>query len=150
MSLAKTTTVAITLAVGLVSVFEGVRTYAYRDPVGIPTICFGHTEGVKMGDRHTLPACKTLLAEDIKIYADGIKTCVKVQMPDTRAAALISFAYNVGIEAACKSNVVRFINAGRTQLGCDKLLSYRFAHGIALPGLTTRRKKERAYCLMGL
>lgn len=138
------------LAAVLVAGFEGLRQYAYRDPVGIPTICFGHTEGVQMGDWKSKEECKALLKIELETYADGIAKCVKVSMPETRSAALTSFAYNVGTKAACNSSVVRLINAGRTREGCNRLLQWNKAGGIPLPGLTKRRKIERDYCVMGL
>ena len=46
-------TAAGLIAVGIVGGFEGLRTKAYRDVVGVPTICFGETRGVKMGDTAT-------------------------------------------------------------------------------------------------
>ncbi|MER5172677.1 glycoside hydrolase family protein, partial [Thioclava kandeliae] len=41
---------AIALAITTIAPWEGRELRAYRDIVGIPTICFGETEGVKMGD----------------------------------------------------------------------------------------------------
>ncbi|MER5174127.1 glycoside hydrolase family protein, partial [Thioclava kandeliae] len=41
---------AIALAITTIAPWEGKELRAYRDIVGIPTICFGETEGVKMGD----------------------------------------------------------------------------------------------------
>lgn len=136
----------------LVGGFEGLRQNAYPDPAtgGKPwTICFGHTEGVKRGDRKTLEECKALLVQDLDIYAAGIDQCVTVPLPDKRYVALISFAYNVGTKAACGSSVVKLINVGETKAGCDALLKWDRAAGIRFPGLTRRRQKEREYCLEG-
>jgi lysozyme len=46
---------AMAVATALAAPAEGLRQYAYRDPVGLPTICFGSTAGVKMGDFRTVP-----------------------------------------------------------------------------------------------
>lgn len=48
---------AVTLAIVLVAGFEGIRRTSYRDPVGIPTICYGHTQGVKLGQTKTQAKC---------------------------------------------------------------------------------------------
>lgn len=139
-------------AVALVGGFEGLRLNAYPDPAtrGPPwTVCFGSTHGVKPGDRHTLDECKAMLSRDLEIYAVGIEGCVKVPLPDTRYVALVSFAYNVGVGAACKSSVVQNINAGRPKEGCDALLKWNRAAGIVFPGLTRRRAAERELCLQG-
>lgn len=140
----------VALAVSLIGGFEGLRLNAYPDPAtgGKPwTVCYGHTEGVKPGDRYTLAECKALLRSDLEIYAKGIEECVKVPLPDKRYVALVSFAYNVGVKAACNSSVVKLINAGRTKEGCDALLKWNKAAGITFPGLTKRRQKERELCL---
>lgn len=140
----------VAVLVALVGGFEGLRRNAYLDPVGIPTVCYGHTEGVKLGDRYTTEECKALLVKDLEIYAKGIEACVKVTLPDRRYVALVSFAYNVGVKRACTSSVVRLINAGQTRAGCDALLQYTRAMGIRLPGLVKRREKERALCMADL
>lgn len=153
MSRLKRNTVAAAMAVGLVTSVEGARQVAYPDPAthGKPwTVCMGHTEGVKPGDRYSLDECKALLIRDLEIYATGIERCVTAPLPDPRYVALVSFAYNVGTGAACKSSVVRLINAGQTQAGCNALLAWNKAVGITFPGLTKRRQKERAMCMEGL
>lgn len=137
------------LLVALVGAFEGVRLTAYRDVVGVLTVCYGHTEGVKPNDRYTLDECKAMLKKDLEVYARGIEQCVKAPLPEKRYVALVSFAYNVGVNAACKSSVVRLINAGKTREGCDALLLWDKAAGIRFPGLTKRRQMERALCLEG-
>lgn len=140
------------VAVSLVGGFEGLRLNAYPDPAtgGKPwTICYGSTNGVKPGDKRTMAECKALLVEELDVYANGIEACVKVPMPDSRLVALTSFAYNVGVKAACGSTAVRLINAGQTKAGCDALLKWNKAAGITFPGLTRRRQKERQFCLEG-
>ena len=58
------------LTLSLISGFEGVRQAAYLDPVGVPTVCFGHTQGVMLGDTKTLEECHDLLAEEAEYFAD--------------------------------------------------------------------------------
>ena len=145
-------TAAAALAVALVGGFEGLRQTAYPDPAtgGKPwTICYGHTAGVNPGDRKSLDECKSLLLSDLTAYSQGVLACTSVQLPDERFVALTSFAYNVGVQAACKSSVVRLINQGKTREGCDALMKYNRAAGIVFPGLTKRRAKERELCLKG-
>ena len=144
---------AAAMAVTLVGSFEGLRQNAYPDPAsgGQPwTICYGSTNGVKPGDRRTVAQCKALLALELQTYARGIESCVRVSLPDARFVALTSFAYNVGVKAACGSSAVRLINQGRTAEGCEALLKWNRAAGITFPGLTRRRQKERAFCLEGV
>ena len=139
-------------AVAVVAGFEGLRQTAYPDPAtgGKPwTVCYGRAYGVSPGDRHTLAECKAMLLEDLHTYSQGILDCTTVNLPDERFIALTSFAYNVGIQAACKSSVIRLINQGQTRAGCDALMKWNKAAGITFPGLTKRRAKERELCLKG-
>lgn len=133
--------------IALLGTFEGVRTYAYNDSVGVPTVCYGHTKGVKAGQHYTLAECNKMLIADIPKYDPNNLGCIKVVLPPKRHSALLSFAYNVGPGTFCRSSVVRKINAGNVQGGCDALLHYDYAKGHHLKGLTSRRKAERVLCL---
>lgn len=139
-------------AVALVGGFEGLRTYAYRDPVGIPTICFGETRSVRMGDRKSAAECKAMLGDRLVEFETGMVRCLKApdKVPDPAYAAFLSFSYNVGTGAFCKSTLVRRVNAGDLRGACDELLKWDKAAGIRLPGLTKRRQQERALCLQGV
>ncbi|NEI60900.1 lysozyme [Rhizobium leguminosarum] len=144
---------AAAMAVALVGSLEGLRQNAYPDPAtqGQPwTICYGSTNGVKPGDHKTVEQCKALLSLELQAYANGVEGCVRVPLPDPRFVALTSFAYNVGIKAACGSSAVKLINQGKTAEGCEALLKWNRAVGIVFPGLTRRRQKERAFCLEGI
>ncbi len=153
MSRLKNSAKAAALVVALVSGAEGLRQTAYPDPAtqGPPwTVCYGHTVGVLPGDHYTVTQCKEMLIRDLEKYATGVERCVAAPLTDEREVALISFAYNVGVGAACNSSVVRLINAGRTRDGCNALLKWNRAAGIVFPGLTKRRERERAFCLLGV
>jgi lysozyme len=136
----------ITICVACVSGFEGIRQYAYLDPVGIPTICFGETQGVALGQRRTLDECKSMLEESLYKANNAVDNCVHVPLSDNRRAALVSFTYNVGGTAFCQSTLVRKLNSGDPK-ACDELLRWTKAKGIALPGLVKRREAERTMCL---
>jgi lysozyme len=136
----------------LVAGFEGLRTYAYRDPVGIPTICFGETRGVKMGDRATKAECQALLKVRLLEFEAGVRSCLKApdRIPDGAYAAVLSFSYNVGVGAFCGSTMRRYLDAGQVRQACDELPRWVKARGITLPGLVNRRAAERKVCLTGL
>jgi lysozyme len=138
--------------VALVSGFEGLRTYAYRDPVGIPTICFGETRGVKMGDHKTPAECKDMLISRLAEFETGMRKCLTSPdtIPDNAYAAFLSFTYNAGAGNFCSSSMARLANKGDLRDACDALLMWDKARGIRLPGLTKRRQEERALCLRGL
>ncbi len=140
----------VAICVACVSGFEGLRQVAYRDPVGIPTICFGETQGVELGQKRTVEECKDMLADSLERANAAVSRCVYVPMSDERRAALVSFTYNVGGNAFCGSTLVKQLNAGYTVDACNQLLRWNRAKGIVLPGLTNRREQERALCLKGL
>ena len=140
-------TAAAILAVSLVGGFEGLRTYAYRDVVGVATVCYGETRGVKMGDRHSKAECDAMLLKGLQEFEAGVLACTTVALPERRQVALVSFAYNVGVGAYCGSSVARLINAGQPRAGCDALLKWNKAGGFVFAGLTRRRQAERELCL---
>jgi lysozyme len=134
---------------------EGLRTVAYRDPVGIPTVCFGetvHPEGrpVRIGDTATVEQCEARLMARVKEFGDGIDECVAKPLPASRKAAYTSLAYNIGLPAFCKSTLVRKEKAGDIKGACDEIARWNKAKGVELPGLTKRRAVERELCLQSL
>lgn len=139
-------------AIAVVSTFEGLRTKAYLDPVSIPTVCFGETRGVKMGDSYTVAQCKEMLGDSLKEFETGMRACMKQpdQVPAGAYVASLSITYNIGTGAFCKSTLLRKLNAGDVRGACDEFRKWDKAAGIRLPGLTKRRLAERALCLNGL
>jgi lysozyme len=137
------------LAVGVIGGFEGLRQTAYRDVVGVPTVCYGETQGVKMGDRYTIAECKAMLVKSLEKYALAVERCVTRPMPDTTYIAFTSLTYNIGEGGFCRSTVARLYNAGRTREACDYMMNYNRAKQRVFPGLTKRRAAERALCLQG-
>ena len=138
------------LAVSLLVVFEGFAPVGHHDPIdppGVNTICYGHIEGVRIGERKTKEQCLELLKKDLPRYEAMVKRAIHVPMPPHRHAAILSFTYNVGGGALAKSSVAKHLNAGRVQKACDALLLYHFANGKPIRGLKIRRAKERELCL---
>ena len=135
--------------VAAVGAFEGLRTVAYRDPVGIPTICFGETRGVKMGDRAAVAECKQMLGDRLLEFEAGIAKCLRnpSAIPDGAWAASVSLAYNIGVGGFCKSSVRRELDAGNITAACNNFRRFVYAKGIKLPGLVKRREAERQMCL---
>ena len=139
---------AMAVALGTVSYFEGKENSAYRDPVGVVTICYGHTGTARVGQTLSDEECAKLLAGDLGDAFDAVDEHVDVEMPPTRRAALASFVFNVGEGAFARSTLLRRLNAGKTRQACDELLRWVFAGGKRLRGLVTRRQAERELCLM--
>ena len=144
---------ALSVAVLLAAPAEGLRQWAYKDPVGIPTICFGSTAGVQMGDFRTVPECKALLTKEMSDVISRLDTC-RPGLPINVLAAFADLAYNVGEYAACdttRSTAARLLAAGRYTEACQQLPRWRFAKvagaSVELPGLVKRREMERRVCL---
>lgn len=139
-------------AVVLIGAFEGVRTVAYIDPVGIPTICFGHTRGVEMGDTATMAECNALLKNEVLVHEAGMRRCLTNpdKLPDGAYVAFNSLTYNIGVGAFCRSTLVKKANAGDLVGACNELPRWNKAGGIPWRGLTIRREQERSICLGGL
>ena len=141
---------ALLIATPFVGQWEGLRTAAYLDPVGIPTICYGSTRGVEISDEMTKKQCDDLLQTELLHYLEMVDAYVTVPLPDTRRAALTSFAYNVGIGNFERSTLLRLLNDGKTRQACNELGRWVFAKGMKLRGLVRRREAERQLCLKGL
>lgn len=142
------------IALALVAAFEGLRTAAYEDPIGIPTICFGETRGVQMGDTATPEECRAMLGDRLAEFSAAIDACLPANLPDKTYAAFLSAAYNIGTSAFCSSSMARRARAGDLPGACDALLLWNkvtiAGRKVALPGLTRRREEEREICLEGL
>lgn len=139
----------LTVCATFVGGFEGLALKAYPDRLahGLPTVCYGETEGVKLGDHYTKEQCTDMLANKLPRYWNEIAPSIKVKVSDNEKIAYTSFAYNVGSGAFRKSSMVRKLNAGDHKGACDALLAYDMASGKHINGLKRRRVAERAICL---
>jgi lysozyme len=139
-------------AIALVAAWEGLRTKAYFDAIKIPTVCFGETRGVKMGDQYTVQQCKDMLGTRLVEFEMGMRKCLKNPdaIPDGPYVAALSLSYNIGTGAFCRSSIRKFLDAGQIRQACDAFRLYTKAGGMRLQGLVNRREAERAICLKGL
>ena len=154
---AEGTTEAATLsvAVPLIAKWEGLRTTAYRDIVGVWTVCYGETKGVRPGDTYTEAECRAMLAREVADYRAGLHRYFTDQTKQSRLtperdAAYTSLAYNVGIGGAGKSTATRRLNAGDIRGGCHAIGWWNRAGGRVVRGLVNRRADEVALCLRGV
>lgn len=138
------------LAIPMVQDHEGLRTEAYRDPVGIPTVCFGETLGVRMGDRYTVDQCKGMLQPRLEGFLAQMRRCTNEPLPAKTEAAFLSFTYNVGAGVYCQNIAEKRLNRGRIWEACAALSLYTYAKGKQFRGLVRRRADERALCEQGL
>ena len=133
----------------LVKEFEGFEPSWYKDPVGIRTIGYGHTDAA--GDPKYAATKSLVLSEakateilrnDLQKYADAVSKAVTVPLNDNQFDALVSWCYNVGPGAMAGSTLVRKLNAGDYAAVPFELSKWNKAGGKVLPGLTRRRAAE--------
>lgn len=134
----------------LIATFEGLSNYAYKDIVGVPTICYGHTSNVSMGDYKTTKECTLILKEESKGFSNSVLRHAKVPLSQGELDAYTSFAYNVGEGAFRNSTLLRLLNQGKREEACDQLLRWVYAGGKRVQGLYNRRVEERKLCLSGV
>jgi lysozyme len=124
----------------------------------VPTIGFGTTGGVKMGDTTTPPKALGRALQDVQRFEGALKQCVKVPLHQHEYDAFVHFSYNIGSTAFCSSTLVRKLNAGDYPGACKEILRWTYFQGknCAAPenarlcgGLVTRRQAEYNQCMGG-
>ena len=123
----------------IIKQFEGCRLSAYKCAAGVPTIGYGHTAGVKMGQTITQEQADDFLKEDLRKYEKNVsKYDSKYHWNQNEFDALVSFAYNIGSVDQLTADGSR-----NRQTIAKKILQYNKAAGKILDGLTRRRKAEQ-------
>lgn len=143
------------IAVPFVGRWEGLRLEAYLDIVGVPTVCYGETKGVRLGDRYTKAECDAMFAREIISYRNRLRPAFTAQtlanrLPIPRDVAFTSLAYNVGVSGTSKSTAVRRLNGGRIAGACTALGWWNKAGGRVVRGLVNRRAEETDLCMRGV
>lgn len=148
---------AAAIATAIAVPAEGLRQYAYYDPPGILTVCYGHTgSDVVKGKKYSLDECSALLTADMAKAVEAVDRC-HPGLPVGVLAAFSDAAYNIGPKVACDwsaSTAARMLRAADFVGACNQLPRWNKANVagvlVELPGLTKRRAKEREVCLDGL
>lgn len=145
---------AASMATAIAVPAEGLRQWAYYDPPGILTVCYGHTgPDVVKGRKYSLAECEVHLTNDMRKAIEQVQAC----HPDVPVPVLASFGdavYNMGRTIACdrrNSTAARYLYAKDYTAACNQLPRWDKARVlgvmVSLPGLTTRRARERELCL---
>jgi lysozyme len=116
-------------------------------PGDVPTLGFGTTDGVKMGDRTTPPKALARKLADVQKFEGAIRQCVRVPLHQHEYDAYVSLAYNIGSSAFCASTLVRLLNQEQYEDACRQILRWDRFKGEPLRGLTIRRQSEYAQCM---
>ncbi|CAO3372910.1 lysozyme [Azospirillum argentinense] len=133
-------------ALAVVRHFEGLYLKAYLCPAGVPTIGYGHTAGVRMGQTITSLQAEIFLRSDMGAAARDVDRLVKVPLTDRQRGALASFVFNLGAGALQESTLLRLLNQ-RDYAGAAGQFGrwvYATVNGVKtqLPGLVKRREAE--------
>jgi len=142
----------IATATPFIAKWEGLETTAYKDIIGIPTVCYGETRGVKLGDTYTKEDCKIMLENAVGDYYSKLQPYMtNKNIPIGVQASLLELAYNVGIQAAGTSTMMALANAGKYPEACNQLDKWVRAGGKTITGLQNRRSESKIeLCLKGL
>lgn len=131
----------------LIKAFEGLFLKTYKDPVGVLTIGYGHTNlagvppPVRPGDTITIEQADAILADDLVAVEKSVERCITVPLTQYEFDALVSFELNTG--ALRRGSIDEKINAGRKADAMSTLLLYNKAGGKVLSGLIRRRGAEK-------
>lgn len=123
-------------------VMEGLSLEAYEDCAGVPTIGYGHTKNVKMGDRISKYWAKELLKDDVREVEQQVQE-LNVAQTQGQFDALVSFTFNLGIGRLKSSTLLKVIREGGSKSAIKKEFKrWVYAGGKKLRGLELRREWE--------
>jgi lysozyme len=132
----------------LIEEYEGIKLKAYRCPKGIPTIGIGSTRyddgsRVKLGDEISLDYAKVLYEREVDKIRKEVDQLVIPNLNKNQEDALVSFAYNVGINAFKSSTLLEKVNKDpRSNSIKREFMKWTTSGGRRLKGLVERRKAE--------
>lgn len=131
-----------------IAVHEAFKSEAYIPVKGdVPTIGFGTTKGVKLGDKITVERALVRLLDDTNRFEQAVKRCANVPLHPYEYSAYVSLAYNIGENAFCKSTLVKKLQKFDYEGACKEILRWDKFKGNPLPGLTKRRQEEYRICV---
>ncbi|MBD2499629.1 glycoside hydrolase family protein [Anabaena azotica] len=137
----------------IIKKWEGFSNKAYLDPVNIPTIGYGtirypNGQKVELDDVISEQEAEDLLKLECDEVAETVKKNVTVALNQNQFDALVSLCYNIGTGAFAGSTLLKKLNAGDYSGAAEQFLVWDKAtkngEKIVLPGLTNRRKDEKA------
>lgn len=127
--------------------FEGLALKAYKDAIGIWTIGYGYTKGVKKGDKIDIKIAELYLNAEIKVSISSLNRLAIIPLNENQTIALTDFIYNLGSGAFQRSTLRMKLNRGDFEGAAFEFIRWNKAKGIQLTGLTKRRIAERVLFL---
>lgn len=130
------------LGLRLIKDFEGLRLAAYNCPAGVPTIGWGHTKGVKMGQVITEAQACDYLAEDVAPIERLLNT-IGINFRQEQFDALVSWIFNLGTGNFQHSTLLKKIMSDASdEEVCAEIVKWVNSNGKPLSGLKKRRVAE--------
>jgi lysozyme len=127
----------------LIKPWEGRELHAYKDVVGIWTICDGETKGVKPGMVKTDAECDAMTEARVeKDFYIPLTKCIDgfTAAPIGVQATFLSAAYNLGTGTICRSTAARLLANGSPKAACHAMTRFNRAGGRVWEGLKKRRE----------
>lgn len=131
--------------INLIKKFEGVKLNAYQDSVGVWTIGYGHTSGVKKGQIITEKQAENFLKSDLEKVENQLKVALPMgfALKQNQFDALVSFIFNLGIGRFKSSTLCKKLQANANDSSIKtEFNKWVYAGGKVLSGLVSRRKAE--------
>ena len=130
--------------IDLIKKWEGCKLKAYQCPAGVWTIGYGATgEGISAGVVWTQRMADERLQKDLERFEKGVRELVKVPITENQFAALVSFAYNLGLHNLKRSGLLKLLNHEKYAQAADQFLLWNKVGSYVVKGLTNRREDER-------
>lgn len=104
---------------------EGYSSTAYRDSAGVPTICYGETRGVQMGQKRSLSDCQKQLIQSAGEHAKAL-VGLPESLPDVVLLGSLDMAYNVGVSGFSNSTVKRRLKQGDYRAAGQSVLQWKY------------------------
>lgn len=127
----------------IIKQYEGLKLEAYLCPAGIPTIGYGHTRGVKLGQKISAAQAEVFLDHDYEEAEDAVNRLITVPLTDNQLGALTSFVFNLGEGRLLGSTLRRKLNNGDYKGAAAEFDKWVYSGGKKLNGLIARRAAER-------
>ena len=124
--------------------FESCRLVAYADSKGVPTIGWGHTEGVHLGMHCTQDQADKWLLQDIQVAVFAVNRLVTVDLTQEEFDALVDFTFNVGQGNFSSSTLLKDLISGNFSAASNEFERWDKCGGKVLAGLLRRRVAEKA------
>lgn len=110
---------------GVIQHNEGLSLTAYKDSAGIPTICYGETKGVKLGQRASLSDCQKQLIQSAGEHAKALDG-LPMQLSDVALLGALDFTYNVGVAGFSGSKIKADLKRLDYAAAAKSVLAWRY------------------------